>query len=140
MPTEAKKEVDQFMQGLIKRNPGEEEFHQAVREVAQTLMPFILENPKYKKAQILERLTEPDRIIIKEMARYARGRDPGEVPGILRRRFQQLGAPADMLTYKAHELDAVREAVEWSREGDVLVLLIHEDVDAVSEYLSNCSR
>lgn len=82
----------------------------------------------------------PDRIIIKEMARYARGRDPGEVPGILRRRFQQLGAPADMLTYQAHELDGVREAVEWSQNGDVLILLIHEDVDAVTEYLGNRSR
>jgi cyanophycin synthetase len=83
---------------------------------------------------------QPDRIIIKEMARYARGRDPGEVPGILRRRFQQLGAPAEILAYQARELDGVREAVEWSRNGDVLILLIHEDVDAVTEYLSDRCR
>ena len=57
-------EVECFMQGLIKRNPGETEFHQAVREVVETVMPFVLENPKYQKAQILERLTEPDRIVI----------------------------------------------------------------------------
>lgn len=57
-------EIDKFMHGLIKRNPHEIEFHQAVREVAETLMPFILENPKYRDAQILERMTEPDRIII----------------------------------------------------------------------------
>jgi glutamate dehydrogenase (NADP+) len=57
-------EVEQFMQGLIRRNPHEPEFHQAVREVAETVMPFILENPRYKQAQILERMTEPDRIII----------------------------------------------------------------------------
>lgn len=56
--------VDRFMSGLIRRNPGEKEFHQAVREVAETLMPFILENPKYQESQILERLTEPDRAII----------------------------------------------------------------------------
>lgn len=61
---EACKEVDCFMQGLIKRNPGEPEFHQAVREVVETLMPFVLENPKYQQAQILERMTEPDRIVI----------------------------------------------------------------------------
>ncbi len=57
-------ELDHFMHGLEKRNPGEQEFHQAVREVAETLMPFILDNPKYKENQILERMTEPDRIII----------------------------------------------------------------------------
>lgn len=57
-------EVEKFMQGLIKRNPGETEFHQAVREVAETLMPFILDHQRYRDAQILERLTEPDRIII----------------------------------------------------------------------------
>jgi len=57
-------EVECFMQGLIKRNPGEIEFHQAVREVVETVMPYVLENPKYKQAQILERMTEPDRIII----------------------------------------------------------------------------
>jgi glutamate dehydrogenase/leucine dehydrogenase len=56
--------VEAFMHGLEKRNPGESEFHQAVREVTESLMPYILEHPKYKQAQILERLTEPDRIII----------------------------------------------------------------------------
>ena len=57
-------EVEQFMQGLVKRNPGELEFHQAVREVIETLMPVVLDNDKYRQAQILERMTEPDRIII----------------------------------------------------------------------------
>ncbi len=56
--------VEKFVRGLIKRNPGEPEFHQAVREVAESVMPFVLENPEYRKAQILERMTEPDRIII----------------------------------------------------------------------------
>lgn len=56
--------VEKFMNGLVRRNPGEKEFHQAVREVAETLMPFILENPKYQESQILERLTEPDRAVI----------------------------------------------------------------------------
>lgn len=58
------KEVERFMRGLIKRNPGEGEFHQAVREVAESLMPFLLENKKYRDAQILERMTEPDRMVI----------------------------------------------------------------------------
>ncbi|MCG8448526.1 MAG: NADP-specific glutamate dehydrogenase [Pirellulales bacterium] len=61
---EACEEVDCFMQGLVKRNPGEPEFHQAVREVVETLMPFVLEHSQYHKEQILERMTEPDRIVI----------------------------------------------------------------------------
>ena len=57
-------ELQKFMNGLIKRNPGEPEFHQAVQEVAQTIIPFVEQNQIYKEGQILERLTEPDRIII----------------------------------------------------------------------------
>jgi glutamate dehydrogenase (NADP+) len=64
MSNAAATEVEQFMQGLVKRNPGELEFHQAVREVIETLMPVVLDNDKYRQAQILERMTEPDRIII----------------------------------------------------------------------------
>jgi len=60
----ANAEVEQFMSGLRKRNPGEPEFHQAVQEVAGTLMPFILDNKKYADACILDRMTEPDRVII----------------------------------------------------------------------------
>ena len=51
------------MAGLVRRNPGQPEFHQAVREVAETLVPFILTHPEYQDAAILERLTETDRII-----------------------------------------------------------------------------
>lgn len=57
------KEVDRFMRGLKKRNPAQPEFHQAVQEVTESVMGYICENPKYRKAQILERMTEPDRII-----------------------------------------------------------------------------
>ena len=62
--TKRNAEIDKFMNGLIKRNPGEPEFHQAVQEVANTIIPFTLEHPEYRKAQILERMTEPDRVII----------------------------------------------------------------------------
>ncbi len=61
---ESEEQVAHFMQGLVKRNPGETEFHQAVQEVVETLMPYVLERPAYQEAQILERMTEPDRIII----------------------------------------------------------------------------
>ena len=63
MPASPSAEVDRFMAGLVRRNPGEPEFHQAVREVAHSIMPFLLANPRYLRARILVRLTEPDRII-----------------------------------------------------------------------------
>jgi len=56
--------VDHFMKGLIKRNPGEPEFHQAVQEVVESLMPVVLENERYQQEEILERMTEPDRVIM----------------------------------------------------------------------------
>lgn len=55
--------LDEFMDGLTRRNPGEPEFHQAVFEVAQDILPYIKDRSEYRKYQILERLTEPDRII-----------------------------------------------------------------------------
>ena len=53
-----------FIQGLIRRNPGEPEFHQAVEEVFTSLIPFLDAHPGYAEAGILERMTEPDRVII----------------------------------------------------------------------------
>ncbi len=49
---------------VIKKNPNEPEFHQAVIEVLTSLQPFVDANPEYEKAGILERLCEPERIII----------------------------------------------------------------------------
>jgi len=57
-------EIRHFMAGLVRRNPGQPEFHQAVLEVVETLMPYVLGHRQYLEARILERMTEPDRIII----------------------------------------------------------------------------
>lgn len=56
--------VDRFMQLIKKRNPGQPEFLQAVAEVAHAIIPFIEEHPEYTKANILERMTEAERILI----------------------------------------------------------------------------
>ncbi len=56
--------VEKFMANIIAKNAGESEFHQAVQEVAESLVPFIEENPKYKHAKVLERIAEPERVII----------------------------------------------------------------------------
>ncbi|MEE2635853.1 MAG: NADP-specific glutamate dehydrogenase [Acidobacteriota bacterium] len=60
----AELDIDSFMRGVVRRNPGESEFHQAVREVMRSLIPFMREHPSYVQSGILERMTEPDRIII----------------------------------------------------------------------------
>jgi len=57
--------VDEFMSNyLIKKNPNEPEFHQAVHEVIESIWPVIEDNPKYQAANILERITEPERVIL----------------------------------------------------------------------------
>lgn len=56
-------DLDAFMADVVRRNPDQSEFHQAVREVAEDVVPFIEENPRYEEARILERMAEPDRIV-----------------------------------------------------------------------------
>lgn len=61
--TQSSPELDAFMKGVKRRNPGEPEFHQAVHEVAMDIIPYIQDKDNIKKMRILERMTEPDRII-----------------------------------------------------------------------------
>jgi glutamate dehydrogenase (NADP+) len=56
--------IDAFMDRVRASNPNEPEFLQAVQEVAETVIPFIEANPKYKQHRILERIVEPERTII----------------------------------------------------------------------------
>ena len=49
-------DLDEFMNGLVKRNPGEPEFHQAVHEVAHDVIPYISDKPRYGDAKIFERM------------------------------------------------------------------------------------
>ncbi len=55
--------VETFMRQVIDRNPGENEFHQAVREVVESIMPVVDRTPAYRTEKILERLVEPERVI-----------------------------------------------------------------------------
>ena len=56
--------LQSFMAGLARRNPYETEFHQAVHEVAETVIPFIRKNPKYAESIVFERMTEPEKVFI----------------------------------------------------------------------------
>ena len=61
--SEYKTQIDSFMEELIIKNGNEPEFIQAVEEVAETVIPFIEKNIKYKTAKILKRVVEPERVI-----------------------------------------------------------------------------
>ncbi|MFA6922927.1 MAG: NADP-specific glutamate dehydrogenase [Bacteroidales bacterium] len=56
--------VNDFMQGIISKNPGELAFHQAVREFVENVIPFINDNTIYIKHKIMERIVEPERVIM----------------------------------------------------------------------------
>lgn len=56
-------DLSQFMEGVKRRNPGQDEFIQAVQEVAQDIYEFTEDKVEYHEAQILRRITEPDRIV-----------------------------------------------------------------------------
>ncbi|PIY84864.1 MAG: NADP-specific glutamate dehydrogenase [Candidatus Omnitrophica bacterium CG_4_10_14_0_8_um_filter_43_18] len=68
--------IEAFMARVIEKNPGEKEFHQAVREVVESVMPFIDKNPKYQQHKVLERMIEPERVI---MFRVSWLDDKGEI-------------------------------------------------------------
>lgn len=57
----AKQFVNSIMEQVIARNPGEKEFHQAVKEVAESVQPVIEKNPEFARSKVLERLVEPER-------------------------------------------------------------------------------
>ena len=55
--------ISDFMAYVKTIDPNQLEFHQAVHEVVESLAPYLLDNPKYMKLKILERLVEPERVI-----------------------------------------------------------------------------
>ncbi len=56
--------INAFLESVAKRNANEPEFMQAVKEVAETVIPFIEENKKYQNKMLLERMVEPERVIM----------------------------------------------------------------------------
>jgi glutamate dehydrogenase (NADP+) len=72
----AKEYADKLMTDVIAKNPGEKEFHQAVREVVESVAPMIVENPQLLKLKVMERIVEPERVV---MFRVPWVSDSGEV-------------------------------------------------------------
>lgn len=61
---DADHELKAFMEKIKAKNPGEPEFHQAVFEVAESIIPYSIKHPQYRESKILERIAEPERVIM----------------------------------------------------------------------------
>ena len=64
----------------------------------------------------------PERVAVKELSDYLRGRDPGEVPRIIQDELIRLGAPTETVSVHPDEVDAARALFRWARPGDMLLL------------------
>ena len=73
----------------------------------------------------------PEMIVIKEMTEHLRGRPLGELPALIERELRAAGVPEERFVHCSSELAAVRWALEWSRPGDLLLLLTHDKRDEV---------
>ena len=76
MDKQTRQYIDRFMAELVKKNPGESEFHQAVKEVVESVAPVVMAYPYMREQKILERMVEPERVI---MFRVPWTDDQGEV-------------------------------------------------------------
>jgi UDP-N-acetylmuramyl tripeptide synthase len=77
----------------------------------------------------------PDRVVAKEMDAYLRGRAPGEVPGLMADEWRRAGVPESAISTPGGELAGAREALEWARAGDLVVLALHQERRKVEELL-----
>jgi UDP-N-acetylmuramyl tripeptide synthase len=79
----------------------------------------------------------PDRVVVKEMDAYLRGRAPGEVPAILADELHRAGLPPSAIAVAGGELEGARDALGWARPGDLLILALHQDRRRVEALLAD---
>lgn len=80
--------------------------------------------------------TEPDCIIVKEMPKYLRGREPGVIPAMIEGELLASGAPAEAIVHADSELVGVRRAIAWGETGDLLLLTAHEHREEMLEFMT----
>ncbi len=73
---------------------------------------------------------------MKELAGYLRGRQPGEVPDIIRDEMVRLGAPAETVSVHPDEVGAARDLFRWARAGDMLLLATQDQRQAVLDLVN----
>jgi cyanophycin synthetase len=79
----------------------------------------------------------PDRVVLKEMDQYLRGRRPGEIPDLMADELARQGVPAEQVRRPGSEVASVRDALAWAQPGDVLLLAVHQDRPAVMALLDH---
>ncbi len=77
----------------------------------------------------------PDRVLVRDLEHYLRGREPGEVPALLRDELLRLGLPAAAQDTAADEVDLLRRGLAWAEPGDLVAILVHVDRDEVQAEL-----
>ncbi|MBL8840675.1 MAG: Mur ligase [Planctomycetes bacterium] len=82
----------------------------------------------------------PDRVVIKEMEKYLRGRERGVVPALLEAEFVRCGVPRERIDHAPSEFAAVERALAWARPGDLLILLSHAERAKVLDHLAQLQR
>lgn len=73
----------------------------------------------------------PDRVFVKDMETFLRGREPGAIPRLIEQAFVAFGARRDQIERHATEFDAMTAALTWAREGDLLLLTTHAERERV---------
>jgi cyanophycin synthetase len=79
---------------------------------------------------------QPDRVLIKEMPKYARGRSLTEVPELLRGRLLERGVAPERIEQMAGEDEALQAALAWLQPGDLAVLFVHGYIDEINAELT----
>jgi UDP-N-acetylmuramyl tripeptide synthase len=82
----------------------------------------------------------PDHVVVKDMDEYLRGRPVGEVPALLTDEFSRLGLADHAISRAGPDLAAVRKSLEWALPGDLLVLAVHQDRQAVLQLLNGLTQ
>jgi cyanophycin synthetase len=82
----------------------------------------------------------PDHVVVKEMEKYRRGRAPGEVPGLLVAELRRLGVAEAAVSTAPDDLAALRQALNWSQPGDLLLVTIHVEQQAALALLERIRR
>jgi UDP-N-acetylmuramyl tripeptide synthase len=108
--------------GLMVGHAGDRD-DQAMRELAQAVWALA-----------------PERVAIKELGDYLRGRQPGEIPRLIRDELVRLGAPAQAVSVHTDEVDAASALFEWARSGDMLLLSTLAQRRAVLDLVSRLHR
>ena len=84
--------------------------------------------------------SRPDLIVVKEMESELRGRSLGEVPSLIADELARLGVPPEIVRQAPTELDAARQALDWARPGDLLLLLVHAQRAEVFDLIEACRQ